>query len=366
MNNWGRRLTGLCLISMVCLARDAGAATVLRFAEGTANRGARAEAVRYFVDQVEDLSGGTLQIKMYWAGALLELASMLDGLAYGTADIGTLLAAYFPKPLKGLAIGDIPILSSDPWVGMRAMYALMSSEPQLQAMMRDQNVVYLGNFSSTGAQLGCVGGTRIDRVADIHGKRFRAVGAYAKILYDLGAHLVNLTAADEYQALDSGLLDCTATYFYLMRSYRTYEVLEHITRVDWGQLLGFVMAINLDTWQALNPRQQQILHEAGSRMIDRQAELLINETAAVAEAIQTGSIGRTIPVTPMRKSERLKFIKAAQPYIDCWIEEASDQGLDGKRLWERYRELVKHFEEQRDTMGYPWARNKLRVGTSGE
>ncbi|MBJ6136079.1 hypothetical protein [Marinobacter litoralis] len=146
-------------ILSLALTTSVSAATQLRFAEGSPNRGARADAVNHFMEDVTQLSGGDLSFDTHWAGALLNYKSMVQGVAGGTADMGTMLAAYNPQKLRSLTIGDVPTPYSDPWVGMRA------------------------------------------------------VGNFAKILDDLGANLVNLNIGDAYQAYDTGLVDCGASYF---------------------------------------------------------------------------------------------------------------------------------------------------------
>ncbi|NWO06800.1 MAG: TRAP transporter substrate-binding protein DctP, partial [Alteromonadaceae bacterium] len=226
-------------------------ATQLRFAEGSPNRGARAEAVIHFMEDVTKRSDGDLTFDIHWSGALLNYKSMVNGVAGGTADLGTMLAAYSPRKLRSLTIGDVPTQYSDPWVGMRAMYELMTTNAEMQNLLAEQGFVYLTGYSSTGAQFECTEGNAIRTVDDISGKRMRAAGNFAKILDDLGANLVNLNISDAYQAYDTGLIDCGASYFYTIRAFKTFEVANNYTITNWGQLLGFATLMNIDVWNGL-------------------------------------------------------------------------------------------------------------------
>ncbi|MGO1500706.1 MAG: C4-dicarboxylate TRAP transporter substrate-binding protein [Marinobacter sp.] len=344
-----------CVLGLLA-ASHISAATVLRFAEGSPNRGARAAAVQFLADEVERLSGGDLKFQIHWGGALLKYSAILDGVNSGTADIGSVLSAYEPKKLKGLGIGDLPLENADPWVGMRAMYELMTTNEQLQAMMAKQNVVYVSNFTTTGVQFECTGDHQILTVEDIAGKRMRASSTYAKVLDDLGANMVNLTYDEVYQALDSGLIDCTAGHFFTMRTYKTFEVTDHITRADWGQNLGFVVAMNRDIWNDLAPEQQQLMREAGSNMVDYYAKQQIDEIDKTAKGLTTGTIGRKVPITTMDPQERQKLIDATQKYVKVWIEDVTRDGLDGQAIWDQYTALVTKYEQERDQRGYPWER----------
>ncbi|MDC0662973.1 C4-dicarboxylate TRAP transporter substrate-binding protein [Marinobacter sp. SS21] len=335
-------------------AAQASAELVLRFAEGSPNRGTRAQAVQYFADEVARLSDGAMKVEIHWGGALLKFSGIMDGVASGTADIGTVLSAYNPSKLSSLSIGDIPLETSDPWVGMRAMYELLTTEPQLQSSLAEQDLVYLSNFSTSGVQFECTQGNEIRTVADIAGKRMRASATYAKVLDDLGANMVNMTYGKVYQALDSGLVDCLASYFYTMRAYKTYEVVESVTRVDWGQLMGFAIVFNKFLWDDLTDAQQQVLQEAGSRMVDHFAQLQLEEIHQVADALPAGDFGPVVRVVDIAPSEREAIIEASRKYRDLWIEQANAQGLDGQQIWQHYASLLEKYQALRAESGYPW------------
>ena len=326
----------------------------LRYAEGGPNRGTRAAAVQLFADEVDRLSDGDIKVDIHWGGALLKWSGVMDGVSAGSADLGTVLSSYEPQELKALGIGDIPLEYSDPWVGMRAMYDLMTTESELKQSLADKSLVYLSNFSTTGVQFECTEGNQIRTVADIEGKRLRATGTYSNVLADLGGNMVGMTFGEVYQGLDTGLLDCLGSYFYTMRAYKTYEVVEPVTRVDWGQLLAFAIVMNEYSWSDLDEEQQDIMLQAGSNMINHFARLMIAESDDVAGKLNDGSFGKTVPVTRMADEERQKILGATLKYRDSWIAEANEMGLPGERIWSRYIELLQQYQDELKTGGYPW------------
>ena len=346
-----------CLLPLLGLlgVGQAAADVVFRYSEGGPNRGTRAEAVQYFADEVERISGGEMRVDIHWGGALLKWSGVMDGVAAGTADLGTVLSSYEPSKLTALGIGDIPLEYSDPWVGMRAMYDLMTEEPEMVEAMSERELVYISNFSTSGVQFECTEGNEIKTVEDIKGKRMRATGTYSKVLDDLGANMVNMTFGKVYQALDSGLVDCLGSYFYTMRAYKTYEVVETVTRVDWGQLLGFAIVMNEYSWQDLDGEQQAVMRVAGSRMINHFSRLLIDDGEEVAEMLDSGGFGKTVPVRPIAAAERDRILKATLKFRDSWIDEADKAGIPGKRLWTRYEELLEEYQRKLKSSGYPWA-----------
>lgn len=333
---------------------QASAAVTLRYAEAGPNRGTRAEAVQFFADEVERLSSGNLIIDIHWGGALLKWSGVMEGVSAGSADLGSVLSSYEPQELRALGIGDIPLEYSDPWVGMRAMFDLMTTDQQLKQSLGNQSLVYLSNFSTSGVQLECTAGNQILSVEDIKGKRIRATGTYSNVLSDLGGSMVSMTFGEVYQGLDSGLLDCLGSYFYTMRAYKTYEVVETVTRVDWGQLLGFAIVMNQYVWSDLNEGQQKIMLQAGSNMIDHFAKLIIEDAGDVENSLNNGTFGKVVPVTRISEGERQKILDATLKYRDSWISEANDMGLSGEKIWANYIDLLKNYQDKLEASGYPW------------
>ncbi len=343
-------------LSAILLSAVVSAETTLRFAEGGPNRGTRAQALEHFVSDARELSGGELDFDIHWGGALLDYKTVPAGVSVGTADLGSVLAVYSPTKLKALAIGDIPHQSADPWVGMRSMYELMTTNDDLQRMLAEENLLYLTGFSSSGVQFECAGDNRIETVKDISGKKIRAVAIYSKVLKDLGADIVSVTAGEIYQGLDTGLVDCSASYLYTIRALKTFEVIDHVSLANWGQIAGFAMMINRDVWDDLSENQQRALKQAGSKSIDYFARLQVEEMTLVEDGLTSGDIGRKVPVMTMAHSERQKLIDGSAKYVQDWIGTMNRSGVNGEVIWDEYMTLVAKYETEKNTLGYPWER----------
>ncbi|MCG2581101.1 MAG: C4-dicarboxylate TRAP transporter substrate-binding protein [Marinobacter sp.] len=308
------------------------------------------------MSDARELSGGELDFDIHWGGALLDYKTVPEGVSVGTADLGSVLAVYSPTKLKALAIGDIPHQSADPWVGMRSMYELMTTNDDLQRMLAEENLLYLTGFSSSGVQFECAGDNRIETVEDISGKKIRAVAIYSKVLKDLGADIVSVTAGEIYQGLDTGLVDCSASYLYTIRALKTFEVIDHVSLANWGQIAGFAMMINRDVWGDLSENQQQALKQAGSKSIDYFARLQVEEMTLVADGLTSGDIGRKVPVSTMADSERQKLVDGSAKYVQGWIDTMNQSGVDGQSIWDEYMTLVAKYETEKNRLGYPWER----------
>jgi len=346
-------MMGLALASMATMAT---AETVLRYTDGGPNRGTRAAAQTYFAETVEELSGGDLKLDIHWGGALIKFKAALSGIGAGTADLGAVIAVYNPNELKGLTIGDLPGANSDPWVGMRAMYELMTTNDQMKEILAKQNVVYIGNFTTTSLQIECAPGHDVRTVEDIKGKKMRASGVYAKVLAELGATMVNMTFDKVYQALDSGLIDCSAGYVYTTKAYKLHEVADTMTLANWGQITGFGILMNKDSFEELPAEQQEVLIKAGDMMTDHFAQLQIDDYDSTVAAMKSGEIGSKVTVTPMAEEERAKLFAAGEPFVEAWKTEMNAAGYDGNGIYDQFQGLVAKYTAERDDKGYPWTR----------
>ena len=341
-------LTGVLMLG----AAGAGAQEFF-VGEAGPNRGARGESLNFFAEQVEELSGGEMSLNIQWGGALFKAGAALSGIQDGVADMGTIIAVYFPQEMAPYRIADMPLDNADAWVGMKATDEIMRTNPAMREAMAAQNLVYLGTFTTSAVHIGCAG-TAIRSVEDIEGLKIRGVGAYGDTFGDFGANLVPMSIYDAYQGLDTGLLDCSQTYSYATAALKQQEVIDSYTLLDWGQTGALGIFMNKDAFDQLDDDQQQILLEAGASMSDELGRLITADNeAAIATMREAG-----VEIIDLPDEERAKLIEGGAKYIDEWVEQIDGMGLDGQAIVEEYQALLQKYAEERDTKGYPWERDQ--------
>ncbi len=328
------------------------AETVLIHGEAGPNRGARAAALQWFADELGKRSEGDIRVDIQWGGALFKANAAVQSVRDGVADMGTVIAVYYPQEMAGYGIADLPLDNPDAWVGMRATDELMRSSAAIQQDLADKGLVYIGTFTTSAVHIGCKGAA-IRAAGDVENLKVRGVGAYGKVFGELGANMVNMSIYDAYQGLDTGLLDCSQGYSYAVSALKQAEVMDSYTLLDWGQVGGVGIFMNADTHASLSADQQALVAEVGKDMADEFGRLITaaNE-AAIASMKEQG-----VEVISLPDAERAKFVERGESFVGAWAETASAGGLPGEALLEEYKALIAKYTAERDSAGYPWVGN---------
>lgn len=344
-------LTAGCLtVGFACAAAIPASAMTLIYGEAGPNRGVRAEATQWFVDQVAEQTGGDLTIDVNWGGALFSEKVAVQSIRDGVADMGSVIGVYFPQDMIAYGLADLPIPNPDPWVGMKATDRLMRENEQIRENLAAQNLVYIGTYTTSAVQVGCKGKT-IETLDDVKGLKIRGVGAYGKVFHDLGATPVDMSVYEAYQGLETGLIDCTQTYPYLVEALKFDEVFDSYTEIDFGQIGALGIMMNKNSFDMLPPEQQQALLTAGEGLADEFGRILTDANQRSIQILKD----KQIPILKISDDERARLAEMGVKYVDDWVARADAVGLDGRALVDEYTALVAEFTAQRDEQGYPWA-----------
>lgn len=346
---------GALALALAAAALPAQAQMTLRYTEPSVNRGERAEAMNWFADEVARRTKDEVKIRFFWGGTLADANNSLKAIGDGSADLGSIVGTYSPREMLAYTVGDLPIGSSDIWVGQRAMHELATTNADMIRSFDAANVVYISNFSTTPVQLICKNKV-IAKVEDIKGIKVRATGFYGNVLEDLGATVLRFSGVDAGRAMDAGTINCNMNYLYGMRTLRDYESAQEITRLDWGQFLAWAVVVNKDTWKKMSPAQQTALREAGNVMVDKVAENMMAANENAVKAMVAGIDGKSARVHAFPAPEKAKLMQAGKKYEEDWKKKTTAAGYNADKLLGDFLALTAKYEKEREAKGYPWKR----------
>lgn len=347
-------LAPLCAAMMGAMAVDASANTLLRWTEGSGDRGPRAESFRWFAETVTERTGKEVEFQFYFGGALMGHAANVSGIGGRAADIGQIIASYTPRELLPYSIGDMPLVDADPWVGLHAMYEFATTDETLQKMFDDLNLVYISNLTTGPVQVICKG-KNIGELADFNGVKVRASGLYGQALADLGANVISLSQEDVYSALDTGLVECNQQYVQGVIPYRQHEVSDQIVMLNWGQILGFGVVMNKDAFEELTEEQQEIVRETGREFLDRYGQVMMRDVVAAQTALRDTSADYHLEVVELSESDVARLAEVSQTHIDKWVADTTAAGYPAQEMLDRFIELTEKYRAKlAEQGGYPW------------
>ena len=344
------RKTLTCTAGMVsALALCAGMAsakTTLTFAQYGPDRGWQAEVLKDFAAQIEEETGGEVTVRITYGGALVATRDVLRGVSDGVADMGTAIGVYTPAELFNFRVGDLPIGSVDPWVGMSAMMELTDTNETVKGEFDAQNTVFLADFTTTEVVLSCT--EPVDSLDDFQGMKMRANPPHSLAFEAFGAVPVSVAITDVYQSLDRGLITCAQTYLPTIIPYRQYEVAKHVTTLDFGQNLAYGVVMNRRSFERLTPEQQDVVRQAGMDLAVESARLSIEDLDKTREALQSE---HGVTFHELSDEDHQKLVEAGQITIDAFLEKGDPAVL------EQFKTLNQKYSDMLAEKGYPWVSN---------
>lgn len=347
------RLLGCAIVAAVAAAGPASAGMVLNYTEGGPNRGDFAHNLNWFVNKVNERSNGDIDINVNWSGALLASKDALGGLQDGVVDMGTIISQYTPAETQPLLFPELAIVRPDPWVGTMAIQDTLDNSPELKDFVENElGAVILSNFYINPSYLACAGDPVVD-LETLKGAKVRGSGSAGKVMQANGANIATLSLYEAYQALASGLVDCTQTYATTTRALKFYEVADSLTAMNWGQAGAFYLMINKDVFDGLPPEQQKILLETGRELNNYAGMQTVGANKNALDEMQAGIDGDSLTLYQFDEQGREVLLASAMELADEWVEKVDAMGLPGQKILDQYLKSYAKYEGIRDSDGYP-------------
>ncbi|MBA1148191.1 C4-dicarboxylate TRAP transporter substrate-binding protein [Ectothiorhodospiraceae bacterium WFHF3C12] len=263
------------LIGAGALLGSAASAEELRYAMGMPPGSISAQIGEDYAEAVKEYSDGEVTVKVYPL-SLLNFAETSAGVRDGIADIGYLLAPYFPSEYPHFNMiaeaSMVLTLMGEEVRGREGMaYVGAMSEfvffdcPECNQDFADQNQVFTGSTGSSPYILQCT--EPVTTIEDVKGKRLRVGAAsWSRWAEDIGAVPVTMSANEMLEALDQGVVDCIVLSVPEIRNFGLGDTVTDITRVVPGGIFAgtAVTNFNRDTWQSLNDNERAALLRAGA------------------------------------------------------------------------------------------------------
>lgn len=219
---------------------------------------------KYFIERVEELSGGRLKIEHYPNNQLGDPRSMLEATTMGNNDIVECGLPQYANFTNLMKFFSLPFL----WDNREAAYAFLATDTgkELRKQVEDEVGVHILGFIDDGFfNFTCNGEKKSP--ADVKGFKIRCQESdvLLQIWTDLGASPLPMSFSEVYTALQQGAIDGQMNGYISTYNSGYYEVQEYIVKL--GLLFDVCpLSISVDSYYALPEDLQAVLDQAGEEM----------------------------------------------------------------------------------------------------
>lgn len=278
---------------------------------------------KYFIERVEELSGGRLKIEHYPNNQLGDPRSMLEATTMGNNDIVECGLPQYANFTNQLKFFNLPFL----WANRDAAYAFLATEKgeEIRKAVEDEVGVHILGFIDDGFfNFTCNGEKRTP--ADVKGFKIRCQESdvLLQIWTDLGASPLPMSFSEVYTALQQGAIDGQMNGYISNYNSGYYEVQDYIVKVA---LLFDVcpLSISVDSYYALPEDLQAVLDQAGEEMQQWSMDAAREENQRCADGwVEKG--GEILDLTA--PADQQPWIDATQATYDWFRESFTDVDLD--------------------------------------
>ena len=216
----------------------------------------------YVSDLMNELSGGSLNVKFYEANKLVPPLEIFDAVSKGAVDMGYAAAGFW--------LGKLPaasIFSSIPYGPDSAEYlAWMFSGGGLE-LYRELYGAHNMWVSPCGIIAPEASGwfrEEITSIEQFEGMKIRFYGIGGKVMQKLGASVQLFAPGDIYPALERGVIDATELSFpSIDERLGFWKIAKHYYFPGWHQQATFAeLMVNMEVWKGLSPIHQLVIATA--------------------------------------------------------------------------------------------------------
>lgn len=269
-------------------------------------------ATQSFVDNVNAISEGKLELKLFPAGAVVPALKEFDGVHDGIVEFAEIYSPYWldKLPNAGLfayTVGGMSGLETYMWMTRGGGQAF------LEKMIAPYNIVARsGTYYPPETFLWS--NKPLKTLADIKGMKIRTAGDDGEMFKQMGVAVVTMAGGEIYDAMKRGVIDgFQASSPALDITLAVHEVSKYAYLSPVRQPTDYTMlGVNKKAWDALTPGLKKLLEEAyAATGVNTYAKALTEDIKAIETLKKYGTI-----IEPASKEIEAELIKQAQIFYD--------------------------------------------------
>jgi TRAP-type mannitol/chloroaromatic compound transport system substrate-binding protein len=292
-----------------------------------------------FAEMVKDMSGGSLEIKVYPKNILVPALAVFDATSRGQIDAFHSGPYYWKgkNPAFSLFSGLPLRMNADElncWMNYGGGYELWR---ELYAKFN----LYPFIGGNTGVQMGGWFRKPIEKIEDLKGLKMRIPGMGGEVMAKLGVNPILLPAGEIFTALERGTIDATEWVGPALDIRMGFYKVAHYYYTGWhepGSILE--LTFNKARFDRLSSEHKAILKYASESMSSQMYHEFMHENSKALKKLKEMKIEiRDFPI---------EIVNAAKKALIEVVDELSQKNSDFKRVFESMEEYYKQIKPWSD------------------
>jgi TRAP-type C4-dicarboxylate transport system substrate-binding protein len=291
--------------------------------------------IAQFIDDVGTMSGGDIEIEMFYSSSVVATVETFDAAINGILDCDMTGGAYQTGKNPAFQfVGDIMGGYDTPWQQYSWLY-YGDGYDAAQALYNEQNMQLIG-WAIYG-QESMSSSRPIAGFEDLKGWKFRSPpGLETEIFEELGASPIVMDFTEIFTALETGIIDgADASGLANNVGLGLYDLVKHATYPGFHSMPSDHLACNKDVWDGMTGQQRRIIDTAMQKLSFQIA--LLNEKANAEAAAALTAQGVTL--YDWSAEDRATFRAAAQVAWERW----ADKNAETRALVESHKTYLRQL-----------------------
>lgn len=328
-------IASMVLLGVAATPALAQTRSKLRIQNHQSQESTQGRLIAEFVDKVHLMSGGEIEIEMFYSSAVVKSAETFDAAATGILDCDMTNGSYQTGKNPAFQFVADTMGGYDTPIQYQAWVNYGGGREQINELYAKHGMTFIG--AQVGGQESLNASKPIRGIDDLKNFKFRSPpGMESEIFASLGAKPVVMDFTEIFTALESGIVDgADASTLATNLSLGVYDVAKHTTYPGFHSMSSDQLACRTDIWDSLPDKHKAIIEVAQKALsMDLIMLTMLDNGEALAKLPEMG-----VTTYNWSPEERAKFRTAART---AWAE-WSTKTPEAKAMVESHEAFIKRL-----------------------
>jgi TRAP-type mannitol/chloroaromatic compound transport system substrate-binding protein len=293
------------------------------------------------VDMMRNMSGGSIDVKLFEPGALVPAGQYFDAVSNGSLDMAWTVSGFFTG--KNIAFAIFSTVPFGPEAGEYMAWMRFGGGEQLMEEMYKPHKIVVMNCGLIPPEASGWFRKEIKTLDDLKGLKMRFFGLGANVMQKLGVATQLLQAGEIFQALQLGTIDATEFSMPAMDlTLGFHQVAKFYYFPGWHQMATLShLFIAERKWAEFSDTQKAIIKAScDAQMVNQLAEGEFRQFSAMKELTEKHGVQIKFWDKTFLDAFHAKWLEVAQ--------EQSEKSPDFKKVWDHFQKFRADYKIWKD------------------